>query len=170
MLHKHSINFGEWSLCSTYHQNLWWILSRPSRWCVTLHKPSHKMLSAVKHRQKKIHQALPCAEISTLFTANSGIWASTEIPKSWHIILLTVNCINTHLLSAYIVYSQLLCDCPWELAPTIRRDDVIKWKHFSRYWRLIYGEFTGQRWIPRTKASDARGWCFRWSAPEGNAE
>ena len=30
----------------------------------------------------------------------------------------------------------------------------------------LCGEFTGHRWIPRTKASDAELWCFRWSAPE----
>ena len=29
----------------------------------------------------------------------------------------------------------------------------------------ICGEFTGHRWIPRTKASDAGLWCFLWSAP-----
>ena len=27
-------------------------------------------------------------------------------------------------------------------------------------------EFTGHRWIPRTKASDADLWCFLWFAPE----
>ena len=27
----------------------------------------------------------------------------------------------------------------------------------------LCGEFTGQRWIPRTKASDAELWCFIWS-------
>ena len=27
------------------------------------------------------------------------------------------------------------------------------------------GEFSGHRWIPRTKASDAELWCFIWSAP-----
>ena len=27
-------------------------------------------------------------------------------------------------------------------------------------------EFTGHRWIPLTKASDAELWCFLWSAPE----
>ena len=26
-------------------------------------------------------------------------------------------------------------------------------------------EFTGHRWIPHTKASDAKLWCFLWSAP-----
>ena len=29
----------------------------------------------------------------------------------------------------------------------------------------LYGEFTGHRWIPLTKASDAEVWCFLWSAP-----
>ena len=27
-------------------------------------------------------------------------------------------------------------------------------------------EFTGHRWIPRTKASDSELWCFLWSTPE----
>ena len=31
-------------------------------------------------------------------------------------------------------------------------------------------EFTGPRWIPLTKASDAELWCFLWSAPEYNRE
>ena len=30
----------------------------------------------------------------------------------------------------------------------------------------LRGEFTGHRWIPRTKASDAELWCFHWSAPD----
>ena len=30
----------------------------------------------------------------------------------------------------------------------------------------LRGEFTGRRWIPRTKASDAELWCFLWSASE----
>ena len=30
----------------------------------------------------------------------------------------------------------------------------------------LCGEFTGPRWIPLTKASDAVLWCFLWSAPE----
>ena len=30
----------------------------------------------------------------------------------------------------------------------------------------LFGEFTGHRWIPRTKASDAKLWCFLWSVPE----
>ena len=30
----------------------------------------------------------------------------------------------------------------------------------------LCGEFTGHRWIPRTKASDAELWCFLWFAPD----
>ena len=46
----------------------------------------------------------------------------------------------------------------------INHDDVIKWKHFPRYWPFGR-EFTGHRWILRTKASDAELWYFLWSAP-----
>ena len=34
----------------------------------------------------------------------------------------------------------------------------------------LCGEFTGHRWIPLTKASDAEFWCFLWSAPELTVE
>ena len=30
----------------------------------------------------------------------------------------------------------------------------------------LCGEFTGHRWIPRTKASEAELWCLLWSVPE----
>ena len=44
-------------------------------------------------------------------------------------------------------------------------DDVTKWKHFLVTGHMCV-EFTGHRWIPRTKSSDAELWCFLWSAPE----
>ena len=34
----------------------------------------------------------------------------------------------------------------------------------------LCGEFIGDRWIPRTKASDAELCCFLWSAPEQTAQ
>ena len=44
------------------------------------------------------------------------------------------------------------------------------WRHqmetFPHYWSFVYGEFTGPRWIPRTKASGAELSCFLWSASE----
>ena len=44
-------------------------------------------------------------------------------------------------------------------------DDVIKWKHFPRYWPFVRG-IHRSLWIPRTKASDMELWCFLWSALE----
>ena len=47
----------------------------------------------------------------------------------------------------------------------VDNDDVIKLDHF-RVTGSFCGEFTGHRWIPLTKASDAELWGFRWYAPE----
>ena len=33
----------------------------------------------------------------------------------------------------------------------------------------LCGEFTGHRWIPLPKASDAELWCFLWSTPKQRA-
>ena len=38
-------------------------------------------------------------------------------------------------------------------------DDVIKWKHFPRYWPFVRGNDRSPV-IPRTKASDVELWCF----------
>ena len=52
------------------------------------------------------------------------------------------------------------------MKPTFEiHDDVIKWKHFPRYWPFVRG-IHRSRWIPRTKASDTELWCLLWSAPE----
>ena len=49
--------------------------------------------------------------------------------------------------------------CSWDAAERLCRfchfchpehDDVMKWKHFPRYWPLC-GEFTSPRWIPKHK-------------------
>ena len=34
----------------------------------------------------------------------------------------------------------------------------------------VWGESTGQRWIPFTMASDAELWCFLWSTPDQTVE
>ena len=44
-------------------------------------------------------------------------------------------------------------------------DDIIKWKHFSRYWPFVRGT-TGHRWISLTKVRGAELCCIIWSATE----
>ena len=45
------------------------------------------------------------------------------------------------------------------------RDDVTNGNIFRVTGHLCW-EFTGDRWIPHTKASDAELWCFLWAARE----
>ena len=42
--------------------------------------------------------------------------------------------------------------------------------NFFRVTGPLCGEFTGDRWIHLTKASDAELWCLLWSAPEQTVE
>ena len=80
------------------------------------------------------------------------------------IILLNTRCSLFSWLMCSSTFEQCICDADIS-ADTGIHDDVIKWKHFPRYW-LLWGEFTGHRWNPHTKASNAELWCFLWSAPE----
>ena len=50
----------------------------------------------------------------------------------------------------------------------ISHDDVMR--NNFRVTGPLCGEFTGDRWIPLTKASDVELWCFPWSAPEQTFE
>ena len=57
----------------------------------------------------------------------------------------------------------------WIPARLIHHDDVIKGNIF-RVTGHLWGEFTGPRWIPRTKASGVELWCFLWPASELTVE
>ena len=58
----------------------------------------------------------------------------------------------------------------------LQREQGVRSKHMMtssngnifRVTGPLWGEFTGQRWIPLTNASDAELWCFLWSAPWRN--
>ena len=50
----------------------------------------------------------------------------------------------------------------------ICHDDVIKWKHFLRYWSFVRGIHRPP--IHLMKASDAELCCLLWPAPEHTAE
>ena len=67
------------------------------------------------------------------------------------------DCLHGHLCSVYVHELP-----PWLFVIQLQwrpHDDVIKWKLFSVTGPLC-GEFTGHRWIPLTKASDAKLGCF----------
>ena len=49
---------------------------------------------------------------------------------------------------------------PWNFMMTSSNGNIF------RITGHLCGEFTGPRWIPHTKASDAELWCFLWSVPD----
>ena len=68
---------------------------------------------------------------------------------------------------------RLQSTAPKMTASTVKHwpdhDDVIS-VNLSRVTGPLSGEFTGDRWISLTKASEAELWNFFWSAPEQTAE
>ena len=58
--------------------------------------------------------------------------------------------------------------CPINDIPQVFKN-ISWWRKHPRYWPFV-GEFTGHRWIPLTKASDAELWCSLWSAPDPTIE
>ena len=94
-----------------------------------------------------------------------------DLSRKW---FFSINGFNVIYLLRYmftlICYSSQHGDCWWPgtyLAPGHQQQTWSWWRHqrehFPRHCPL-WVEFTGQRWIPLTKASDAELWC--WSAPE----
>ena len=71
--------------------------------------------------------------------------------------------------SQYNKYNQICIDATKRCMVLILHDDVIK-GNISRVTGPLWGESTGHRWIPLTKASDAELSCFLWSAPEQTLE
>ena len=94
-----------------------------------------------------------------------GIWLSKSLEIPW-IIWHSVAWATKYYLKLLMDYDGNMSERRVITVVAIDgHDDVIKWKHFSRYWPFVR-EITGPRWIPRTKGSDAELWCLLSSAPE----
>ena len=79
------------------------------------------------------------------------------------------------VISRWKLESDCVIFSPWVML--IRFDESGTWcmmtssnGYIFRVTGLLCGEFTGHRWIPFTKASDAELWCCLWSAPEQTFE
>ena len=110
-------------------------------------------------------------EITCFMTAlvkSVGIQLKSFSLEMHKILIITICCKTAPAVSMQLS-NLLLGNSSWgslRHSRTTYHDDVIKWKHSPLYWPFVRcGEFTGPRWIPHTKASDAELWCFLWSAP-----
>ena len=98
---------------------------------------------------------------------------------SWCLFSSTINYTSDELLSRHrrwanisnlnqitnIFYQKFAFESVISQTSDILSGPETKWKHFCVTVPL-WGECTGHRWIPLTKASDAEVWCFLWPAPE----
>ena len=98
---------------------------------------------------------------------NSSISVSAQCLQVIQITMITVWYVNKRILPSGHChkYSLNVRSPETDSWHPYKHDDVIKWKHFPRYWPFVRG-IHRSRWIPSTKASDAELWCFLWSAPE----
>ena len=95
----------------------------------------------------------------------------TDLP-----ILMLTFLNNVHLSAVDYVCPLYPCPfCAWLwLAVWDAVVLMVWWRHqmetFSALLAFCAGNFTGPRWIRRTKPSDAKLWSFLWSVPEQTAE
>ena len=151
----------EWCICPLIVVSL-------SDICCTFHTSSLRnvaqfcagILSSVYNMWHFVH----IATVFDHFVCVSWLIGSKSFPNLvnlWIVVKLQTNWFFTVKTKRAKWHGQK----PIHWSQLLSHDNVMKWKHFLRYWPLC-GEFTGDRWIPRTKASDADIWCFLWSARE----
>ena len=122
-----------------------------------------------------------------------------EMPEFPHVPEDTVEVLTDYLLRSLKTKEQIVANTPVvEDEPTIPQEPTVsenpevtksawvsgwEWRSWTlddmmtssngnifRVTGPLCGEFTGQRWIPLSQASDAEFWCLLWSAPEQTAE
>ena len=87
---------------------------------------------------------------------------STPVHYNGDVIILLIIQFSTALF--YWIFTTIRRLCNHRAVVTYAMMTSSNGKNF-RFTGHLCEEFTGHRWIPRTKASDAELWCFLWSAP-----
>ena len=135
-------------------------------------KPTEKSKLAAKPQDPR---GRCCYGGSAFFNALKAM--TTRLVFLLHAIVVTWRASLVHSERIWylgVAYASLVLETIIVLA--VRKGQEWKWwVHYKvPWWRhqifsvtgLLCGEFTGHRWISRTKASDADLWCFLWFVPE----
>ena len=109
----------------------------------------------------------------TLYVTNSVSKLCVYIPLSLSLVLLFVfSCWAWPLLVECVghcnhwIHPETVLHIKTEKKRSAFRVMASSNGNIFRVTGPLCGEFTGQRWIPRAKVSDAELGCFLWSAPE----
>ena len=117
--------------------------------------------SAIHYSAYGVLMAVPRHEIHI----NMTFWLNHTKSKAIHYWKYTVMCTNIHvsIMWMYLADIQLVVSYWHRMTSYMTTSSN---GNIFRVTGLLCGEFTGPRWIPHTKASDAELWCFLWSASE----
>ena len=167
-------------------------------WCNTRFYPSGA--EAGISRANNVHAMTADALVSCGARSSAAIVliisCSTRRIKCWHSFIFphSNSCrgISSEIIDPYkdalTAFVQVMScflkaqnPCPnrwWRIAnnfPRNKYQEMLWWRNqingnIFRVTGPLWGEFTGDRWIPLTKASNAELWSFLWSAPEQTVE
>ena len=110
---------------------------------------------AILRRIECLIDGLLCTDISRKYCFKSCVGCRTDIFTALHLI--------AHRISLYHKYGIPVFEMPWFIMTSSNGN-------IFRVTGPLWGESTGDRWIPLTKASDVELWCFLWSVPEQRVE
>ena len=135
-------------------------------------KKMHMKMSSVKWRPF-------CFGLNVLMCDNRPIWyhntsrhhADLTMTIMWHVTCTSGYNPETNAMfkKCQEVVSVFFFSQRYHWIYQAFHDDVIKWKHFH-VTGLLWRKYTGHRWIPITKASNAELWRFLWSVLEQTIE
>ena len=160
------------------------VCCKESLWCNVLHDDSIKWAVHVKPLPHGRHFFLSPSSGHS-FLPDSIIWFNSPRPSDAYMInwirpsLVPVTLVFCSAPSHYVNRCWLIVH--WALKNQLQWNYNENSGHFvsapmCSWWRhqmetlsaslVLCGKFTGHRWIPLTKATDAELWCFLWSVPE----
>ena len=141
--------------------------------------PSHQFIPITKTTDAEFWSFLWCAPRQT-------VEQTVKMPMIWDVIVVimtSLQCAHTH--TEALSYRQccskdvnkrtVFFECRWPIKTQFidclcrKCVCIMMTSSNGNVFRVtghLCGEFTGPRWIPRTKASDVELWCFLWSASE----
>ena len=96
-----------------------------------------------------------CQPLFLLYSKHPLVVRRVHMPRVESVVLALNRTSSPQ--AGHIFMNRISIECAW-------------WRHqmetFSALLVICAGKFTGPRWIPHTKASDAELWCFLWSESE----
>ena len=122
-------------------------------------------------------------DVNVMYYWRSSCGISTKISREHNFVGMTTVCLVWRICTAlcFVINKLVFLDTCLVKVITLRTanilaphtchisemqpDDVIKWKHFPRYWPLVRGNHRSAVNSPH-RAIDTGLWCFHWSAPE----